>query len=228
MLVEPIADAGGHREQISERLIATHAGIAYDHGDPGAPHGWLADVDRAPDRADMGRRIEGGADLVMDDRRANRTQQLEHRRQVVVHPLGALRPGHARDADHSPIGELGQLLGRRHIDEQDRGQARESGDLHGGRRPREVVAVEGDQRSFRKRSDLRHWTTVRAARFGAIRARERPFALMLRLPTLGLETGVRGRDRRARCPPPRPPRPRAAPTLRRPHRPDGPRSRRPL
>jgi len=70
----------GHREQVAECLITPHPGIADNHRRPRAPDDRRADIDRASDRAHVARGIERRADLVMNDRCADRAQQLEHRR----------------------------------------------------------------------------------------------------------------------------------------------------
>ena len=94
------------REQVAEGLIAAHAGVAHHHGLPNAAQDGRSDVDRAPDRPDMRGGVEGGADLVMCDRRAERPQQLEDRGQMAVHPRGALGARDAGNADDATIARI--------------------------------------------------------------------------------------------------------------------------
>src|ERR1700751_6044395 len=66
-------DSPTHRsKQISRCLIATHAGIGDDHGRPTAEP-MRCNFDGAADRANVWRRVECRAHLVMDDRRAGCT-----------------------------------------------------------------------------------------------------------------------------------------------------------
>jgi hypothetical protein len=55
VLMERIAHAVRHREQVSERLIAAHPRIAHDHRLPAAAEDRRSNVDRPPDRPHMRR-----------------------------------------------------------------------------------------------------------------------------------------------------------------------------
>src|SRR4029077_14818886 len=178
MLVQRIADPIRHREQITERLITAHAGIAHDHWLPAATEDRRPDVDGADNAPHMRRRVKGGADLVVYNGRIKGTQKLEDRGQMTVHPLGILRARNARDADDAMVRELRQMLPRGWIEKEDCGQAGESGDLHHRRRSGEVITVKGNQRTVSELCRLAHPTAssafARAGRFAAYSRRSIP------------------------------------------------------
>ena len=155
MPVEPVAAPLRQREEMAEALETAHRRLADDERHP-AVEQLRGEVDGAADAADLRRRVEGRADLVMDDRRSERFQEPEDRRQMPVHPSGIARARDAGDADAAEAGEGGEALGRRRRQEQHRLEAREGERLHGGRRAGEVVAVEGDERSVRQRARSAH------------------------------------------------------------------------
>jgi hypothetical protein len=74
--IEPIAFALSQREQVAEALEPTHRRLADDERHPPFEQ-FRCDVDGAADRANMRRGIEGRADLVLNDGRGERLQQLE-------------------------------------------------------------------------------------------------------------------------------------------------------
>ncbi len=75
--VEAVTPAVGHREQVAEALVAAHPRIGDDHWGPAAGDDPAADLDGAADRAEMRRRIEGRADLVVGDRRLQAREEPE-------------------------------------------------------------------------------------------------------------------------------------------------------
>ena len=168
--VEPMNRAMRGREQISDSLIAAHAGIGDDKWNPAAKT-LRRNIDRTPYRTDLRRGIEGRADLVMDHGRARRRQQFEYRRQVLVHPVRAFRPRDPRDANHLVVRKIAQALGRRRRQKQDRLDACESRRLHRCRRSREIVAVERDQRPGGQGANCAHAAISSARRrLGRVRA----------------------------------------------------------
>ena len=106
--VEPVAHTVCRREQVAEQLVAAQARRADDHRRPRAAHQRNADVDGTADRAGGGRRVEGGADLVMQDRRVQRGQARERRWQLARHPLRAAAARLARQADAGQLGKARQ------------------------------------------------------------------------------------------------------------------------
>ncbi len=112
----------------------------------GPVHG---EVGGLADRADMRRAVERGADLVVQDRRAERAQAGEDGRQVGVHPVGAARASVAGDADAAHPVQAGKLVRRRQVEEENGGKPREAQHLQHGGRSGEVVAVPGNERTGR-------------------------------------------------------------------------------
>ena len=130
--VEPVHGALNGRQQVTAGLIAAHAGIRNDHRRPSIEPP-RRDIDGASDRADMRSRVEGRAYLVVNNRCAGGGEQIEYRRQVFVHPLRALRPGHAGYTDHPRTGKGTQALRRRRRQKQYRFEASKGSCLHRSR-----------------------------------------------------------------------------------------------
>ena len=158
MPVEPADPARPRGEEVAERLVAPHRRRRDQHRRPGARDHRERDVDRPPDRADLGRGIERRAHLVVRDRRP------EPRERPRTPPAGARpsRPSRAparcsRSRSPRKPPKRASCSGRRHVEEQHRRQPGEGQHLHHRGRAGEVVAVPGDQQTLGQSRHRRCW-----------------------------------------------------------------------
>ncbi len=150
MPVEPEDAVATRGEEVPEGLVAPHGRRSEQRGYPGPAQQRRGELDGMADRADLGRGIEGRADLVVREGGAQAGQGGEDVRQVPIHPCGRLRAGNAGDADGAGMRKGCQLLGRRHIEEEDRFNTAKAQDFHDGRRAGVVVAVPGEEPPVRQ------------------------------------------------------------------------------
>jgi hypothetical protein len=142
-----VSVGAGTREQVAEQAIAPERRRAgHDRNEPRRKLP-ACDFHHPANAADRGRAVEGGAHLVVDDRRADGGERLEHRRQAHLHFSRAHAPavpGHARRIER---GELRQRFRLRRLEEQGAAQPGEGQHLQRIGRAGEIVAVE-DQPAF--------------------------------------------------------------------------------
>ena len=86
MPVEPVAAPLRQREEMAESTGSGPSTARRRRAAPSPSNSSAREVDGAADAADLRRRVEGRADLVVDDRRSERFQEPEDRRQMPVHP----------------------------------------------------------------------------------------------------------------------------------------------
>ena len=135
------------REEIAERGIALQLRRADDERNSRLREESLADVDGPANAADRWARIEGRADLVVAECRAQRLQPCQRRRQVFFHPGRRFAAARTGEPDRANAGKpLALRLGRL-LHEQNRRHASRGQSLHDVGGSGEVVAVVGEQQS---------------------------------------------------------------------------------
>ena len=147
MPVQPDHRAGCHGKKRAEGLIAPDPGRGDDEGCP-VIHSQFGG---AADGADLGRGVEGGTELVVQDARAGFAQRHIDRGQVLRHPFGAAAAGIAGNADGALARKAGQKRGRRGFQEEDRGKPAKLQHLHHRGRAGEIIAIPGDQWTVSRR-----------------------------------------------------------------------------
>ena len=170
--VEAEGSARHRGEQVAESLVAVDRRRRSDQRHKRAAEYRQAQLDRLADRARLGRRIEGRADLVLRHRRAEGGECPKDRRQLALHPGRALRARDAGDADRPCFGETGKPARGRHVEKEHGLEAGEGEHLHDRRRSREIVAIPGDEATGRQRCRIaghepRPPATARDAAVGA-------------------------------------------------------------
>ena len=141
--VQPEHPLRAAREEMPEGLIAAHGGGGGQQGHGARRAHRQPRRDGRADRAQMRGRVEGRADLVMQDRGPQRLQRGEQGRQVFGHPGRPLRAGGRGQPHRRAIRESRHERAGGRFGEQDRWQAREGQHLHHGGGAGKVVAQPG-------------------------------------------------------------------------------------
>src|SRR5215469_3593426 len=110
MTVDSMNAVSTRREQIAENHPTIQLRRRRHDPDSAVCKYLLADLDRAADAAGVGGAIEGGAYLILHNRRTDFTQPLEYHWQVFTHPLRRTASAFARDSHRTHPRKLAEIF----------------------------------------------------------------------------------------------------------------------